>query len=491
MKKRSIAILLASLMALTEGPATLAQSGDMDKIGEAAAVAQYRLLFGEEVPILVERAYASMNEALPAISALWGTGRQPGSLAEQWVAATTVFYDDMVLYLRSASDAAADAVKEKVGKGTDADVVKLRARVEATLGYFDHVLRKKGAEVAMFRDIAQGWVDTLRAYKANAPAIVVAMNAEVAFARDTATRVEKALAENPTITRLEDERTAIEVARRGLTAAKNLGIGRRRQIGELLKSIAPEVLLASFRKASEGWIPSDGGAGTFVSQGQRETIGRWPGDLEAGMTSQYAELYKEAMDAVRPLLAGTFHREIGGRLFQSVALEDLDRVLDPHAQEIRKAIERARAADLTDRDLGQEAESAEEALSRAREVARQMDPSVKKTEREVRELANRTMKELELGLYRIVARRFLTAWEAWQEADRRLGRLEADLKNLQANRPVPASPSFPSAAVEHRRKLKGKREEIEKCKKEMSELIAEIEEMSEQVEVLKARVRGD
>ncbi|MCU0725528.1 MAG: hypothetical protein MUE73_07040 [Planctomycetes bacterium] len=490
MKKIGFLGLLAWLSVLPAGPETFAQAGDLEKVAEAAAVAQYKLLFGEEVPILVERAFATLNEMLPKISALWGTGKQPGPLEPQWVAAATALKDDMVLYLRSSVDAAEDALKAKQGRGTEADLTQLRARVQKTLDYLDQVVSRKGAEVAIFRDVAQGWVTTLRGYKEHLPGILIALKAEPAFARDTATRVAKTL-KDPEVTlgELEDELRALDIARRGLVAAKAQAMGRGTQIAGLLKTITPEVLLAGFRKASEGWIPADNGDGTFVSPSLREMLGKWPPDLESGMTEQYSEIYREAIEAVKPLLQGDFYKGMGPS-FESVSLENLDKVLDPYIEETRRSIVRAREVAAGERDLDH-AEKAMDGELAAVQKRSEREAEARKVGQLIREAESRASHEADRRAYQKIGERWKATEDRWQKAVARKEKLEGEVGDLKANRPRLGSPDYAKEALQHLSMLRRKETELKDCYRLMDEIRAEDEEIREQYLELKARVRGD
>jgi hypothetical protein len=218
-------------------------------------------------------------------------------------------------------------------------------------------------------------------------------------------------------------------------------------------------------------------------------LGKWPADLESGMTEQYSEIYREAIEAVKPLLQGDFHKGLGP-IFESVSLENLDKVLDPYIEETRRAIARARQVAVGERDMDHAEKAVDGELARGQKLA-DREAAARKAGQLIREAESRASHEADRRAYQKIVERWNAADRKWEEAVAKREKLRGEVGDLRSRRPRRGSPGYIPEAEQHCTVLQKKEAELIECYLQMEDAAAEMEEIKEQHEELKARIRGD
>ncbi len=474
--------LLCLAVVLPSGGGLVAQDA-ADPEGKSS-VESYRRLLGEEVGILLERTYAALAEQVPAIDALWDQGGAGTRLEEQWNAAATALCDDLTLYLNSSVDAATDWVNEKKVPGTENDVENLRARVRRTLDFAEHAIRKKGLEVMVFRDTTQTWVDALRGYKEKMPAVLTLLEADVGYCMDATIRVERRLdGHYETVGEIEEDLDTMESCRRILRAVKLVTVTRQQLVGKFLQDVHPDKMKAAMEKALENWVPADMLSGTFLLPGTRQTIEAWPVAARESMVDIYQEHYDEAVEAVKPLVEATYTEEI---LLEGMTWENLGAALDPVIEKLKKAIEERKKDEDEAKEIERELGLIDGEMGKLKGAASKTKDLLKRANDAAAKVYNTLKNETQRSEYRRIGKKYA-------ELEAEIGKVEDMIERLgeaiEEERERISDPKNRTGMYLAR--MTELRTSRNLLTRQLEGLEADLEELDEQLQKLRAVVAGD
>jgi hypothetical protein len=485
--KAHLSTIIAILVAAA--PFAAAQSPEEPK-GPAENPSEVRL-YGQEAAICLTRARAAADKGVGELHALLYMPLAQGkSFLEEWTRLADVVCQDVTLYCNSAVDAAKDAKKEKKCQATDADMETLRSLTGGTVETMTWVFRKKGLEVAAALDFIFRANGILSALRTSLPAIVVKLEADLVYAMDAAASVHSDLtAGELTDTDLDSCVRGLEIAKRSVTAVRNVGLVRRISLTATMKGIAPDAVLASFRKASDGWVASDEGDGALIGAGALKLMRGWPGDLEKAITGPYRENYEKAYEEARPLIEGTFHQI---DLFKNTKLEDLDKAIDPYLEECRAALKAREAFAKSQRDIDAADEAAGKEAAATRKAMEKASRLVDDLIDVMKNLRIESLYESDRRQYQDLGKRYVDAEKKLSDAEDRLEKAEEELSTLKATKVQPGSTPAESQKAMSNRHMRSSalRAAVERLEQTIEEAAADLEEIREEMDELRTRIRG-
>ncbi len=452
------------------------------RVGESAGKSA-DAAFGEEAAICLERLRAALAEQLPLMDKFWNSALAKGKTAqEEWQAKANALYEDLDLYGRSAVDAAKDARKEKKSRASDADIDKLKAQVDQTLKLADHVFRKKGLEVAIFRDQAQRAADTMLGFKVSMPLIIGRLQADLAYASDCATGVHKDLQSGPqTEVELDSDVRGLELARRSVQAVKTVALLRRVMLSATMKAMSSQTILAACQKAVDGWVPSDLTTGTLLITDQITSIQNWPGLVTRNFGQGYAPVFEQGRTAVSPLIDADFHK-IG--LFSNTPLGQLDKALDPYINEAKAALEARKAFDASQKDAEQAEKLADEELAAAEKTRQAAQFLVGK----FKDLEVKVLYEADRRRYQELGKRAAELTVEHEKLTDQIKQKETLLKDLRKAKTAAKSSE---QIRKHIMSTRGVQLSLVQLKRKAEEVGAEMEEVWEQIDAMRTSVRAE
>ncbi len=463
------------------------------KVVDAAAKNPYAL-YGEEAALCMERFHAALADQLTPLDKFWRTAMPKDKNAqEEWQAMASALYEDLVLYGRSAVDAAKDARKDKKCRATESDVTRLKSQVENTIKLADHVFRKKGLDVATYRERAQRAVDTMKGFKSSMPMIQTRLVADLAYASDIAISVHKGLqSDDLTLTDLDMDVRGMELARRSVQAVKTVGLIRRAGLVVTMKAMAPEVMLAACQKAIENWVPADLTAGTLLTAKQTENIQAWPAYVEWMFGKGYAPFFEEGRKAVAPFVDATFHQI---SLFKNTALADLDKALDPFVNEVKAALEARRAMEASEKDADQADKLTDEELKNTRSAG-------KKTSELFRAVGDK-LKDMQIkNLYEADRRRYQALGQKCAELAVKHQKLQEDIQQKESELEREKTRYLVSKTSKGKGKLAGQalkahlassailRMSLIKLREQYEQVGSDLEEVAEEIQTMRIELRS-
>lgn len=462
--------------------------GDANKKGGDAPVKSPYALYGEEAALCMDRFHATLADRVTEMNKFWWTTMPKGKVAqEEWQAMANALCEDLELYGRSAVDAVKDARKDKKSRASEADVARLKAQVEKTIKFADHVFRKKGLEVAIYRDAAQRAAATMLGFKSSMPMILSRLWADLAYASDLATGVHNDL-QGGMLTKVELDQCmrSLELARRSTQAVKAVGMVRRATLAVTLKAMAPELMLAACQKAIENWVPPDLTADTLLTAKQTEDIQAWPALVEQAFGKGYAPVFEEGRKAVSPLVDATFHQT---GLFKTTALADLDKALAPFINECKAVLEARQALEASQKDAEQAEKLADEELKTARSIRQKSGEAARLMADKIKEVQVKVLYEADRRRYHELFKKFTDLQGVYEKLGEKLEQKEKELQTLKQGR-FAAKFVVPQLKT-HVDKATMVRVQITMLRSHYDQVVADLEEVFDEIHAMRAQMRGE